>query len=218
MENPKEFIPDVKLTQTEPGCYEGCLKCCGMGCQCLCLGLVCCSLGVCSCCASGIFYELPTANAGIVEEFGKFSRLLYPGLNLINPCTESVTEVSMKIQCLKTGRQTVQTKDNINLDIETVVFYRIVNPVLVNYVIGVQLVYQNIRELSVAVSRDTISNSTLEDILLRREVFSSRSLEIISGLTRRQGILVEQIYLTDISFSKEIERNLISMAKEKRVS
>jgi erythrocyte band 7 integral membrane protein len=190
----------------------------GTVCQGACLCLVCCSLGGCSCCASGVLYELPTATAGIVEEFGKFDRLLFPGLNVINPCTESVTEISMKVQCVRAGKQTVHTKDNITLEVETVVLYRIVNPLLVTYMLGVQSVHQNIREISVAVTRDTIGNSLLEEVLEDREKFSKTSLDIIHDLTRRQGILVEYIFLMDIAFSKETERNLISMAREQRVS
>lgn len=53
--------------------------------------------------------------AGIVENLGQFDRLLKPGFNTINPCTERVTEVDLKIQFIHTSNNSVITKDNIQL-------------------------------------------------------------------------------------------------------
>lgn len=72
----------------------------------------------------------------MIESFGKFSRLLRPGFNRINPCSEEVREIDMKIRILSTGGSEVITKDNVKLSIETSVAYRVVNPVLVYYRIG----------------------------------------------------------------------------------
>ena len=54
---------------------------------------------------------------GLVESFGRFSRLLKPGFNLINPCADEVTQVDLRIQTVRAGKHAVITKDNVNLSI-----------------------------------------------------------------------------------------------------
>ena len=104
--------------EVEESCIQACLSCCGDICiNCGFLGGLCC----CKCCC---IYELQSSNgtydfikAGLVENFGKFKRMLKPGFNLINPCTEEVTEVSLKIKMVSVGKHKIITKDNVNLDI-----------------------------------------------------------------------------------------------------
>ena len=91
MEDPQTFIPSYNPEgqQYETSCIEDLSVCCGNGCVCCAFPFALCC---CKCCC---VYELPTSHgnsifkvAGIVEEFGRFKRLLKPGFNLINPCSE----------------------------------------------------------------------------------------------------------------------------------
>lgn len=77
--------------------------------------------------------------AGIVEEFGKFSRLINPGFNMINPCTEEVKEVDMRIRILSPGVNQCITKDNVKLTVSSSIAYRVTNPILAYYLLGNQL-------------------------------------------------------------------------------
>jgi regulator of protease activity HflC (stomatin/prohibitin superfamily) len=72
---------------------------------------------------------------GIVEEFGKFKRLLKPGFNMINPCTEEVAEVDMRIKLLDAGQHPTITKDNVKVVIKASLAYRITNPIISYYVL-----------------------------------------------------------------------------------
>ena len=76
---------------------------------------------------------------GLVESFGRFSRLLKPGFNLINPCADEVTQVDLRIKTLRAGRHVVITKDNVNLTIEASIAYRVVNPIISHYILGNQI-------------------------------------------------------------------------------
>ncbi len=105
--------------------------------------------------------------AGLVEAFGKFSRLLKPGFNRINPCSEEVHEVDMKIKLLSTGRNVTLTKDNVKLTIETCVAFRIVNPILVYYKIGSEL-NRGVIELVISSFRKVIGENNLQTILTQR--------------------------------------------------
>ena len=56
-------------------------------------------------------------SAGLVESFGRFSRMLKPGINLINPCAEEVREVDLRIIGLPVGKHPTITKDNVKVDV-----------------------------------------------------------------------------------------------------
>jgi regulator of protease activity HflC (stomatin/prohibitin superfamily) len=101
-----------------------------------------------------LFICLPTAHihryfrsyiVGIVEQFGRFTRMLQPGFNYINPCSESVVEVDMRMRVNTVGRQIVMTKDNIQLTMEASVYYRVINPLKVKYLLGLANVFPAIR-------------------------------------------------------------------------
>ena len=101
-----------------------------------------------------LFICIPPANihryilsyiVGIVEQFGRFTRMLQPGFNYINPCSESVVEVDMRMRVGTVGRQIVMTKDNIQLTMEASVYYRVINPLKVKYLLGLANVFPAIR-------------------------------------------------------------------------
>ena len=70
-----------------------------------------------------------------MEEFGKFKRLLKPGFNMINICSEEVGTVDLRIKLLPTGQHPTITKDNVNVSVKASIAYRITNPILSYYVI-----------------------------------------------------------------------------------
>lgn len=72
-----------------------------------------------------------------MEEFGKFTRMLHPGLNIINPCSEDIISVDLRIKSFSLGKQNVLTKDNISLTVEAAIYYRIINPIKAAYGMGV---------------------------------------------------------------------------------
>lgn len=105
--------------------------------------------------------------AGIVEEFGKFSRLINPGFNMINPCTEEIREVDMRIKIITPGANYCITKDNVKLTISSSIAYRVVNPIQVYYILGNQLNHA-IVEATHSSIRNVIGETVLDDVLLRR--------------------------------------------------
>ena len=115
---------------SEESCVEMVKHCCGecaIGCSYICA----------CCCYKGYVYELQTSKGecllnlvGLVEKFGRFSRLLSPGFNFVNPCSEEVREVDMSIKVIDAGRTDAITKDNVEIKVFSSVAYRIKNPIL----------------------------------------------------------------------------------------
>lgn len=67
-------------------------------------------------------------SVGLVSRFGQFYKAVDPGLANVNVCTESLKVVDVKIQISPIGRQTVITRDNVNVEIDSVIYFQIVNP------------------------------------------------------------------------------------------
>ena len=82
---------------------------------------------ICCCCKSPI-YQVQTAKLGVHQSFGRYRQLLQPGLHLVNPVSENVIDVDMKTNVFELRPQQVITKDNVSMNINTIVFYRAVNP------------------------------------------------------------------------------------------
>ncbi len=62
------------------------------------------------------------------QSFGRYLKIIRPGLHIINPISENVIEVDMKTLVFTMAPQQVITKDNVSMKIETTVYYRAVNP------------------------------------------------------------------------------------------
>lgn len=67
------------------------------------------------------------------------------GFNYKNPCSEEVVEVDMRMKTVLLGKQTVMTKDNIQLTVDAIVYYRVINPLKVKYLLGLASIYNAVR-------------------------------------------------------------------------
>lgn len=94
-----------------------------------CLGNVC---GTCCC----NYRKIETSTLGFIEEFGKFKDTLEPGLHYFNPFTENIRTVELKTKVVDMRNQVIYTKDNISVDIDTTLFYRIVDAYRATYIVS----------------------------------------------------------------------------------
>ena len=153
---------------------------------------------------------------GLVEEFGKFSRLLKPGFNLINPCSEEVETVDLRLRVMSVGRHQTMTKDNVKADLDASVSFRITNPVVSQYKLGRNL-NRALIELTISSLRDTIGQYTLDSVLVERLTIAERAKVLVTeGIP--QGIKVENVFIDEIIIPAEIMKDLTSAARQKRLS
>jgi len=75
----------------------------------------------------------------VLQKFGRFDKVIKPGFHVINPWTESVIQIDMKTNILALQPQKIITKDTVSLQIETVVYYRTVDPYKLVYKLGTNL-------------------------------------------------------------------------------
>lgn len=83
---------------------------------------------------------------------------------MINPCSEEVREVDLRLKGMSAGRHPTITKDQVKVDIDASLSYRVVNPIISFYILGVNL-NRALIELTVSSLRDVVGQYNLEELL-----------------------------------------------------
>lgn len=73
---------------------------------------------------------------GLISRFGQFYKAVDPGLVRINPCSETLRKVDVKIQLVNIPSQTIITRDNLTVTVDSVLYYHIANPYRAVYGVG----------------------------------------------------------------------------------
>lgn len=114
-----------------------------------------------------------TAKVGVVERFGKFQRVMQPGLNLLIPIVIAFVYIMTYVfnkQILPP--QKVITKDNVQVEIDTIIFYQVVEPELATY--GISNYEYGVRNITSATMRQIIGKMELDETLSGREKFQQK--------------------------------------------
>lgn len=82
----------------------------------------------CIVCCPNPYHKVQQGNVGLVEKFGKFYKCVDPGLVKVNPATENLKKIDITIQVTEIPKQDVITKDNVSVNLESVVYWHIVDP------------------------------------------------------------------------------------------
>jgi regulator of protease activity HflC (stomatin/prohibitin superfamily) len=168
----------------------------------------------CFCCPNP-YKEVRQGSVGLVTRFGKFYKSVDPGLVKVNPFSESLKSVDVKIQVAPIPRQTALTKDNVNLDIDSVVYWHVTNPYKAAF--GISDVRQALVERAQTTLRSVVGSRTLQSVVVERETIALEIEEILEAVSDKWGIQVESILIKDIIFSRELQESLSSAAQQKRL-
>ncbi|TQS34412.1 hypothetical protein Golomagni_05206 [Golovinomyces magnicellulatus] len=178
-----------------------------------CLGVI----GAIPCC---IFFPNPykpvsQGNVGLVTKFGRFSRTVDPGLIKINPLSERLIEIDVKIQIVEVPQQVCMTKDNVTLHLKSVIYYHIISPHKVAF--GISNVRRALIERTQTTIRHIVGARVLQDVIERREEIAQSIEQIIEEVASGWGVQVESMLIKDINFSNEIQESLSMAAQSKRI-
>lgn len=137
------------------------------------------------------------AEVAVIERLGRFSKIAESGLNLIIPFIDRIAKnVSLKQQVMDIPPQTVITKDNVTITIDTVVYYQITDPFKATY--EIEDLVRGIVYLAVTTMRDIVGKMELDNTFSSRDEINNRLRLIMDEATDRWGVRIERVEVKDI--------------------
>ncbi len=153
---------------------------------------------------------VPQSNAYVIERFGTFYTIWGNGIHVKVPFMDRIArKVSLKEQVVDFEPQSVITRDNVSMKIDTVVYYQITDPRLYTY--GVESPIIAIETLCATTLRNIIGELELDSTLTSRDNINARIREILDEATDPWGIKVKRVELKNILPPREIQ---IAMEKQ----
>lgn len=154
---------------------------------------------------------VPQANAFVIERLGAYSQTWQVGLHFKIPFIDKVSrKVSLKEHVIDFPPQPVITKDNVTIEIDTVVYFQITDPKL--YAYGVENPMAAIENLTATTLRNIIGELELDGTLTSREVINSKIRIVLDEATDAWGIKINRVEVKNIIPPKDIQ-----MAMEKQM-
>ncbi|KAJ7055489.1 hypothetical protein C8F01DRAFT_1158426 [Mycena amicta] len=202
------YAQDIGVEGVTHGLYGSLLQCFGTF-----FGV--CGMVPCCICVPNPFREVQQGSVGLVSRFGQFYKSVDPGLVQLNICTESLQVVDVKIQIIRIGRQSVITRDNVNVEIDSVVYYQINNPYRSAF--GISDLHKALVERAQTTLRQVVGARVVQSVVTEREAIAFEIAEIVADVAEKWGVHIEGILIKDIVFSDEIAHSLSSAAQQKRI-
>ncbi|MBO5495237.1 MAG: SPFH/Band 7/PHB domain protein, partial [Eubacterium sp.] len=158
---------------------------------------------------------VPQSKAFVIERLGTYYSTWDTGLHLKLPFVDRIAKiVSLKEQVVDFKPQPVITKDNVTMQIDTVVFYQITDPKLYTY--GVESPISAIENLSATTLRNIIGELELDSTLTSRDTINAKIRVILDEATDPWGIKVNRVELKNIIPPREIQDAMEKQMKAER--
>ncbi len=158
---------------------------------------------------------VPQAQQYIIEFFGSYKKTLDNGIHIVIPFVERVAKkVSLKEQVEDFPPQPVITKDNVTMQIDTVVYFVIFDAKLFTY--GVEKPIMALANLTATTLRNIIGDMELDETLTSRDTINSHMQAILDDATDKWGIKVNRVELKNIVPPKDIQEAMEKQMRAER--
>ena len=158
---------------------------------------------------------VPQATTHIIERFGTYKATLDTGFHMKVPFIDKVAKrISLKEKVADFAPQAVITKDNVTMQIDTIVFYQVLDPKLYTY--GIERPILAIENLSATTLRNIIGELELDQTLTSRDIINTKMREILDEATDPWGIKVNRVELKNIIPPREIQNAMEKQMKAER--
>src|SRR3954462_11406304 len=158
---------------------------------------------------------IPQARAGVVERWGRYSRTLSPGLNIVIPFIDKVRPlIDLREQVVTFPPQPVITEDNVSVGIDTVLYFTITNPKDTSYEVANPL--QAIEQLTVTTLRNIVGDLTLEETLTSRDRVNDRLRAVLDERTGKWGIRINGVEIKSIDPPSSIQEAMQKQMRAER--
>lgn len=158
---------------------------------------------------------VPQASAYVVERLGAYSATWQTGLHFKTPFVERVARrVNMKEQVCDFPPQPVITKDNVTMQVDSIVFYQITDPKLFAY--GVDNPIMAIESLTATTLRNIIGEMELDETLTSREIINTKMRSTLDIATDPWGIKVNRVEIKNIQPPESIRQVMETQMRAER--
>ena len=158
---------------------------------------------------------VPQGYSFTVERFGRYTRSLTPGLNLIIPFIDRIgARLSLKEQVLDIPTQEVITRDNASVSADAVAFYQVLNAAEAAYQVDdLQLALLNLTMTNI---RSVMGSMDLDELLSNRDAINDRLLRVVDQAASPWGIKITRVEIKDIAPPKDLVDAMARQMKAER--
>ena len=158
---------------------------------------------------------VPLATEFVIERLGKYNKTWGAGLHFLIPVIDRISKkVTLKEQVLDSPPQPVITKDNVTMQIDTVVYFKVFDAKLFTY--GAVNPISALSNLTATTLRNIVGELELDDTLTSRDTINGKMTEILDCATDQWGIKVNRVELKNIIPPAEIQNAMEKQMKAER--
>ena len=151
---------------------------------------------------------------GVKFTFGKFTRIMTPGLRLVVPAFQTWQKVDIRIKTIDVPDQDAITRDNVSIKVNAVLYYKVSDSQ--KAIIEVQNFNYAVSQLAQTTMRDVVGEVTLDELLSKRDDISRKIRVIVDKATDPWGIKVESVELKHIELPEQLKRTIGKEAEAER--
>ncbi|MBV8565790.1 MAG: slipin family protein [Methylobacteriaceae bacterium] len=151
---------------------------------------------------------------GVVFNLGRYSRTAGPGLYLLWPIIEWQRKVDLRTITASVEQQEAITKDNVPIKVNTVIWYRILDPV--HAVIEVKDIANAVIQVSLTTLRTLLGQHTLDEILKAQDTIADLMQRSIDRVTEPWGVKVERVQMKNVEIPETMQRAMAQEAEALR--
>jgi len=150
----------------------------------------------------------------VIFRMGRLQGAKGPGIFLIIPIMDSIVKVDLRIVTIDVPKQTIITKDNVTVDVDAVIYYRVVEPQ--NAITKVENFWVATSMLGQTTLRDIIGQIDLDDLLSKRDELNKKLQIVLDEATEPWGIKISAVTIRDVSLPESMMRAIAKQAEAER--
>jgi regulator of protease activity HflC (stomatin/prohibitin superfamily) len=150
----------------------------------------------------------------VIFRMGRLLGAKGPGMFFIIPIVDSTVKADLRVITIDVPKQGIITKDNVSVDVDAVLYYRIVEPInavtkVENYMLATSMLAQTSL-------RDIVGQIELDALLSKREELNRRLQEVLDGATEPWGVKISAVTIRDVSLPESMLRAIAKQAEAER--
>lgn len=151
---------------------------------------------------------------GVIFRLGRVIKAKGPGLIILIPIIDRMVKVSMRLVAMDVDPQDVITRDNVSVQVNAVIYFRVVEPV--KAIVEVESYNYAMSQLAQTTLRSVCGQAELDELLSDREKINNQLQEILDTHTDPWGIKVATVELKHIDLPQEMQRAMAKQAEAER--